>query len=315
MTSEHKLHFVASQSEGPACRARRRQTYRKLVVAAVSSVCALPAGVAFSAETSADKSDYNLFNPTPTELLRDLSTDRPDKTESAYTVDAGHFQIEADLFNYSHDHDTRSGADTVVDAFTIGSVNVKAGLLNWMDLQLIFDTYSHVTTDDRVTAQKVTQSGAGDFTTRLKMNLWGNDGGPTALAVMPFVKAPTSQDNLGNDDVEGGVIIPLALSLPHGWDMGLMTEFDFVRNGADTGYTTDFVNTVTVSHNIVGNLGGYLEFFSQVSSESGVDWIGTVDFGLTYGISENLQLDGGINIGVTDSADDLNPFVGLSYRF
>ena len=51
----------------------------------------------------ADKSSYHFFNPTPRELMREMSTDRPDLTESAYTVDAGHFQIETDLVSFSHD--------------------------------------------------------------------------------------------------------------------------------------------------------------------------------------------------------------------
>jgi hypothetical protein len=38
--------------------------------------------------------------------LRELSTDRPDKTERPFTVDAGHFQLEMDLFSYACDrHD------------------------------------------------------------------------------------------------------------------------------------------------------------------------------------------------------------------
>ena len=48
----------------------------------------------------ANKSQYHLFNPTPTGLMRELSTDRPDKTESPYTVDAGHLQIEVDLLSW-----------------------------------------------------------------------------------------------------------------------------------------------------------------------------------------------------------------------
>ena len=40
---------------------------------------------------------YSLWNPTPDDKLRDLATDRPDKTESPITVDAGRFQIEADI--------------------------------------------------------------------------------------------------------------------------------------------------------------------------------------------------------------------------
>jgi len=39
---------------------------------------------AFAAETMADKSDYTLFNPTPKAQMRELSTDRPDTTESPY---------------------------------------------------------------------------------------------------------------------------------------------------------------------------------------------------------------------------------------
>ena len=39
-----------------------------------------------------DKSVYHLFNPVPREYLRGMNTDRPDQTESPYTVDAGHFR-------------------------------------------------------------------------------------------------------------------------------------------------------------------------------------------------------------------------------
>lgn len=276
--------------------------------------------VALSAQSApaaepADKRQYHLFNPTPREFMRELSADRPDKTESAYTVDAGHFQIESDLLSYSSDHDTTDGGDTRVEAWGIASLNIKAGLLNWLDLQLVLDTYNHVTTEDRTAGTKVRQSGLGDFATRVKMNLWGNDEGRSALSAMPFVKFPTNQDDLGNDDVEGGIIFPFALELPAGWGLGAQTEFDIVRNRADDGYAVDFVNTITFSRNIVGNLGGYVEFFSLVSSESDSAWIGTFDLGLTYRFSADVQLDAGVNIGVTDSAEDVNPFLGLTWRF
>lgn len=48
-----------------------------------------------------DKSQFNLFNPTPEDALRPFSTARPGKTHSSLTVDAGHFQIEGDFRNYS----------------------------------------------------------------------------------------------------------------------------------------------------------------------------------------------------------------------
>ena len=50
-----------------------------------------------------DKTQYHLFNPTPNNLLRDLSPDRPDATESPITVDAGRYQVETSLFDYRRD--------------------------------------------------------------------------------------------------------------------------------------------------------------------------------------------------------------------
>ena len=60
-------------------------------------------------EALPNKSIYDLFHPTPNELMREMSTDRPDQTESPYTVDAGHFQAEIDLVSAVFDRD-RSGA-------------------------------------------------------------------------------------------------------------------------------------------------------------------------------------------------------------
>jgi hypothetical protein len=263
----------------------------------------------------ADKSDYNLFNPVPTALLREMSTDRPDKTESAYTVDAGHFQFEMDLMTYAHDRDKSGGGDTRTDAYAIAPVNLKLGLLNNLDLQLVLETYNYVRAKDHTAGAVEKRSGFGDVTTRLKVNFWGNDGGTTAFAMMPFVKFPSNQDGLGNNAVEGGVIFPFAVQLPRDWGMGMITQFDFRRNEMDRGSHAAFVNTISFSHNVHGKLEGYIEFFSEVMTEGGSHWVGTVDFGLTYALSENVQLDAGLNVGITRGADDLNPFVGLSVRF
>ncbi len=275
----------------------------------------LPAALAGEAKSAPDKSRYTLFNPTPADQMREMSTDRPDKTESAYTVDAGHFQIEMDLATYERDHDTAGGANVLTESWGFAPVNLKVGLCNQADLQLVIDTYSRVRTNDRAARTTTIQQGFGDITTRLKVNLWGNDGGTTAFAAMPYVKFPTSQDDLGNHAVEAGLILPLAIDLGHGFGMGLMTEFDFLQNAANANYHTEFVNSVTVSHDIIGDLGGYVEFWSVVSTESGSKWQGTLDLGLTYAVTGNIQLDGGANIGLTKSSPDIQPFVGISIRF
>ena len=260
--------------------------------------------------TPPDKSGYNLFHPTPRPFLREMSTDRPDKTESPYTVDAGHFQFEMDLVTYAYD---RSGPDT--DAWSVAPVNLKLGLWNNVDLQVVLEPFNQVRVSNPWPGTTRTKSGFGDVTTRLKVNLWGNDGGRTALALMPFTVFPSGQEDVGGGTLGGGLIVPLAVELPRGWSMVLMTEVDFLRGDEGADNQASFVNSITFSHNLVGKLAGYVEFFSEVSTGRDARWVGTVDLGLTYGLTDNLQLDGGINIGVTESADDLNPFLGLSWRF
>jgi hypothetical protein len=263
------------------------------------------------ADEGPDKRGYNLFHPTPDGQLREMATDRPDKTESAYSVDAGHYQIEMDLLNYTYD---RSDAETV-KSLAVAPINMKIGILNNVDLQIIAESYNVQWTKDRSTNSSTRLSGFGDLLLRCKVNFWGNDGGPSALSVMPFMKIPTNQHDLGNGALEGGIIFPFAMDLPAEWGFGAQAEVDHVQDSDSTDYHQEFINTVTVSHDIAWKLAGYVELYSNVSTESGAKWIATFDFGFTYAITRDIQLDAGMNTGLTDAADDLNPFIGLSMRY
>jgi hypothetical protein len=258
-----------------------------------------------------DKSRYNFFRPTPDALMRDMETDRPDKTESAYTLDAGHYQIEMDLLAYTYD----SADNETVKSLAIAPMNLKVGVLNNVDLQIIVESYNIQRTKDHAVGTTERVSGFGDLLLRCKTNLWGNDGGPTALSVMPFVKFPTSARGLGNDAVEGGIIFPFAMDLPCEWGLGAQMELDYLQDSDSSDYHPEVSSTITVSHDIVGKLAGYVELFSNRSSERGADWIATFDFGFTYALSRDVRFDAGMNIGLTDAADDFNPFIGLSMRY
>src|SRR5438105_4813158 len=49
-----------------------------------------------------DKMRYTLFNPTPDDAMRGMDTDRPNKTNTAHTIDAGHVQIETGFCDWVH---------------------------------------------------------------------------------------------------------------------------------------------------------------------------------------------------------------------
>lgn len=247
-----------------------------------------------------------LAQPQP---RREMSTDRPDKTESPYTVDRGLFQIEADLFARTRDRSPFSTVRTT----NIGTFNLKRGLSDRSDIQLILAAYVRERTIDPATGLVSMRSGVGDMTTRFKRNLGGNDGNGPALAIMPFVTLPTASNGLGADGVEGGVIVPLALPLSDRAGLGLMTQVDVRRDEDGSGYRAAFINSATVSVDLTSRLGAYGELFAEKPGRGG--WLVTADAGLTYAVTGDLQLDAGANIGLTDPADDLVIFVGISHRF
>ena len=246
--------------------------------------------------------------------MRELSADRPDKTDSPFTVDAGHFQLEMDFANVTWNRD-RAGmhpVDTV--EYEISPALLKLGLLNNLDLQLAMTHYRAGKSVDTITGERHTLVGWDDLTPRLKWNLVGNDGGFLSLALLPFVKVPTGSHAISNGAAEGGVKIPYAFDVP-GWEIGFQSEYSLGRNSDLPGYHWKYANSVSVGHSIVGKLSYFVEFYGEETTEPGRRWIGTVDTWLTYQLSKTLRLDGGVYIGVTEAADDWHPFIGMTWRY
>lgn len=292
---------------------------KSVVFALLLSVCGIFAGenadtIAAPLNTQAkkpDKSVFNLFNPTPKELMRPFATDRPCKYNSPVTLDAGHFQFESDLFNYTYDQ--KSGVRN--QSFFVLTPVMKVGLLDNTDLEVTLSPYSNAHSRDLNIGASTNIDGFGDVLSRVKVNLWGNEGGETALAVIPYIKAPTASSGLGNGEVEGGIIIPFLLNLPMDWNMTIMTSVDLLEDSTGLGHHAATNNLIAFAHPLIKNMVLEIEFFTSVSTEKNTQWVGTVDWAIAYVFSDDWQIDWGINTGVTRSAPAVNSYIGMSARF
>ncbi len=242
------------------------------------------------AASAADKSSYSLFKRTPENELRELSTDRPDKTESPYSVDAGWFQVESSLGVLGKD----------ADSLDLAEVNFKVGLSQSTDLQAVFIPF-----------QKVgEETGYSDLTFRFKWNLMGNDEGDLAVALMPYVSLPVGKEGFSTENVDLGIAVPVAVGgLPAGFSLGLMGQLDVQESG------NHLSTMATLGHDIVGDLAGYVEFFNTLPDLGTDGWVATLDTGLTYALTPAVQLDAGVNWGLTDTAESIEAFIGVSARF
>lgn len=254
------------------------------------------------------KEGYTLFNPTPGALLRGLNTDRPSVTESPFTVDAGHLQAEMSFVEYTYDY----GHGSRTDGYSAAPFNVRVGLLNDLELDLILNPYLNVYARSRAASSHL--AGIGDAQVRMKVNFWGNDGGTTAFGLLPFVNFPTGYDGLSNHHVEGGLIVPFTVQLPGGFDLGTMAEFDAHRNAANDGYGLDFLHSITLGKEITEQLNVYVEYVGVAPVRTRRTYLAYFDTGVTYALTANVQVDLGINLGLSRRANDLTVFGGVAFR-
>ena len=258
-----------------------------------------------------DKSQFNFFNPTPEANLRGFATDRPTKSYSPITVDAGHLQYETDTLVYTHSN--VGGLST--RQFTSFDPVVKLGLTDRVEFGLQFGGYSWV--DSRIPGTSTVVSrarGVGDLTLRPKINLFGNEGG-IALALIPYVKFPTASRFLGNGHVDGGVIAPFSAPLPLDFTLTFVPEVDVIRNGTNAGHHVNFTQAFNIGHPIGKKLTVYAEFYSTVGPDRGSPNQYTADVAAAYLLTDTLQLDVGANFGLNKAAPNAQLYTGVSQRF
>jgi hypothetical protein len=115
------------------------------------------------------------------------------------------------------------------DTFLVPNPTFKLGLTNNVDVEINTPAGIGVHSFDAATGASTTIWGVNDVFLRTKINLWGNDGGASAFALIPFVKLPTAPTGIGNGAVEEGVIAPLSVSLPKGFTVLFNSEIDLLK--------------------------------------------------------------------------------------
>jgi hypothetical protein len=254
------------------------------------------------------KPSYHLFNPVPKETMREMETDRPDVTESPFTVDAGHFQYESDLVRLAKEKDEITRQRTLL----INQANLKLGITGSTEVQLVVQSYGKQQETDLATGIRSSAGGFGELSFRIKQNLKGNDGGGFVLAVMPYVKFPTSVlEEHGR--YEGGVIVPMQVKLPGEWKLGLQLEADRLKDKYGQGMHTELLQSLTFSHELIKDMDGIAETYYRYDFKQH-HWANFLNAALQVSLSKDFNLDAGLNYGLQADAEK-NYFIGTSFRF
>lgn len=246
---------------------------------------------------------------TKAENVREMSTDRPDQTEGAFTVPKGWFQVEVGAVSYSQRLDT----DFRDESLSFGEINFKYGLTNDVDLQVIWVPYNQNRQDGGPEDENASQAGTGDVVARVKWNLMGNDGGPFAMSVLPYVKIPTATHRIGNDMWEGGLYLNTEVDLGGGFTLGNSLFASLAIDDDDEHYLRPGF-TAVLGYDVTDKLAAYAEIFTAYQYDAERYWQTALDVGVTYALTENLMLD--LSVFWFFRGDEaIQPLVGFSWRF
>jgi hypothetical protein len=276
------------------------------------------ASTAPAATEPPDKSQYTLFDPVPTDQLREFETDRPDKTDSPITIDAGHLQIETGIVDYIDAQDRYEGDNGRDQELDFGQVEFRLGILNNLELQTEVDLLDTDQQQDFIADQSSRQTGFGDTTLGAKLNFWGNDSihdWDTAFGLIAQFKIPTARQDLGNGYPEAFFGFPVQINLPDRFGLGVETIASWERNSDNTAYVAGWQNMASLDRVIFDQYDVYLEYWMHTSTERHLEFQQTVDVGVTYPLNNCVILDTGLNFGLNKASETFECTAGVSVRF
>jgi hypothetical protein len=237
-----------------------------------------------------------------------LASDRPDFVEASCTVGKGVLQVEMGytLF-YDDDGVTRTVAHTFPETL------YRLGLFeDWFELRIGWTYASETTT---VGGVKDTVSGSSDLYVGAKLGLTPQQGLLPEMSIVPQALVPVGGP-FSNDRVLPGV------NWLYGWDFndflnaGGSTQVNMLVDDGSNDTFLLFAQAFTIGYTLSDKLGAYTEWF--MLSPHQADTATTehyLDAGLTYKISNDLQLDIRAGKGVSDAAVDFFTGAGAVVRF
>ena len=244
--------------------------------------------------------------------LRQFCTDRPTKSNGACIVDEGHFQVESDLANVTHD--SQDGVDT--DTYLFTSPTLKYGLTHDIDLEVNWTPYEAVHTYGRAVRTPRVAYGVGDLELRAKVGLAGQDGGTVAATLLPYLKVPTAPSDIGDGAVEGGLIVPIVITLNDKLSLTFNPELDALKDSTGDGRHVNMQQLASVSYELPAKVTVFGEFWSDVDFDpTDATTQYSADLAAAWVLPHDVQLDGGVNIGLNRQTPAVQGYFGVSHRF
>lgn len=234
--------------------------------------------------------------------LEVLITDRPDATESPYAMTGGFLQIETGAA-----FETFENASIKTEYLTYNTTLLRYGLLHNLEFRIGWDFVEGRTKINGTTLEDVTSGFSpllfGFKTNIAKENGWFPDIGFLGHLYLPFTA--------GTDYRPETTGVDFRFAFAHTITDNSSLSYNLGAEWSNDSPEAAYIYSISYGHGITDKLGMYAELYGDLpeNSKSNHFW----DGGVTYLVSNNLQLDATIGSSITKGQDILIS-AGFSYR-
>lgn len=236
-----------------------------------------------------------------TDSAEPLVTDRPDATEASSTVGKGVLQIETGgLYESYEDQSVKS------ENYTYNTTLVRYGILDNLELRLGWDFVEGVT---KVNGKKLddVNSGFSPLLLGVKIDIAEEKNGMPEIALIGHVFPLFSASQDFRPESTG---VDFRFSFSHTLSESSSIAYNLGGEWGNDSPEAAAIYTIAYGYSITDKLGMYAELYGDLPEDSSANhyW----DAGLTFLVSNDLQLDSYFGTSITEGQDLL---IGLGASF
>jgi hypothetical protein len=231
-----------------------------------------------------------------------ISSDRPDFVESSQVVGKGRLQLETSL-QWERD---RAGGVTARTLTTPTLLRIGLGETTELRFETDGRTIEH--------AGGGTTAGYADTSVGIKWHTADQNGAAPSLGWLLHADLPSGSSALRGSGVRPSLRVAAEWELANGFGVGIMPGVgtDNDERGARRGYG---ILAATVGHDITERLHGFVELAApRIARANRGGTQAVFDAGVTWLVTNDLQLDASVSRGLNGRTPDLGVGLGLSVR-
>lgn len=247
----------------------------------------------------------SVFSQEKENTLGTLITDRPDATESPNTIPAGYIQVETGAFFESFEANNIKTED-----FTLNTTLVRIGLLDNLELRLGWDFVEGTTHINGNKLNNIT-SGFNPLLFGAKVNIASENGSFPEIGLLGHLYLPFTASTDYKPETTG---VDFRFAFAHTLSEKANLSYNIGAQWGDNDNDSReaaYVYTIAYGLGISEKLGAYAELYGDMPENNKANhfW----DAGLTYLISDSVQLDATVGTSITEGQDILLS-AGVSFR-